>query len=391
MAVDAYNIKKYIKFGLLFLAVLIGVVTVWVSNSLVRKLETEERKKMELWARAIEIVSDPETDLNADLEFHSEVIKSNTTIPAILVDEKGNILRSINLDPVKGKSNAYLKEKIKEFASERNPIAIPIGDNMEHKAYYGNSTVLQQLSRFPYFILGVVAMFILVAYFAFNFSRRAEQNQVWVGLAKETAHQLGTPISSLMGWIEFIDDSATDLPANATGEMRKDISRLNIITERFSKIGSTPELQPVSMNEALRNTIDYMRRRVGKNVVFDVQIPESEMVCGLNYNLFGWVIENLIKNSIDAMDGLGILQFSMRKRNNKIVIDITDSGKGIPRNKFKTVFKPGYTTKKRGWGLGLSLAKRIIHNYHNGQIFVKDSVLGQGTTFRIILNEIVKQ
>lgn len=385
---NAYDLKKYIKFTLLCIAVVIGVVTLYVSRNLVKKLEVEEQKKMYLWARAIEIISDPETDPNADLEFHSEVIKSNTTIPAILVDDREEVLRDINLDSSKRKSKTYLKKKIAEFAAERNPIIIKVSKNLVHKAYYGNSTVLIQLRRFPYFILGVVSMFIMVAYFAFSFSRRAEQNQVWVGLAKETAHQLGTPISSLMGWIEFVDESIEEVPANATMEMRKDIDRLNIITERFSKIGSMPELKPLIVNEVLKQTIDYMRRRVGKNVVFDVQIPDEEMSCGINYNLFGWVIENLIKNSIDAMDGLGILVFKLTSRNNKVIIDITDSGKGIPRNKFKTVFKPGYTTKKRGWGLGLSLARRIIVNYHRGQIFVKDSIPGQSTTFRIILNRI---
>lgn len=385
---NAYDLKKYIKFALLCIAVIIGVVTLYVSRNLVKKLEIEEQKKMYLWARAIEIISDPETDPNADLEFHSEVIKSNTTIPAILVDDKGTVLRDINLDSMKRRSKNYLQKKIAEFAAERNPIIIPVGEKLVHKAYYGNSTVLIQLRRFPYFILGVVAMFIMVAYFAFSFSRRAEQNQVWVGLAKETAHQLGTPISSLMGWIEFVDESIEEVPANATMEMRKDIDRLNIITERFSKIGSMPELKPLVINEVLTQTIDYMRRRVGKNVVFDLQIPTEPMACGINYNLFGWVIENLIKNSIDAMNGLGILVFKLTSKNNKIIIDITDSGKGIPRNKFKTVFKPGYTTKKRGWGLGLSLARRIIVNYHQGQIFVKESMPGQGTTFRIILNRI---
>lgn len=386
---NAYDLKKYIKFALLVVAFVIGIVTLYVSRNLVKKLEIEEQKKMYQWARAIEIISDPEMDPNADLEFHSEVIKSNTTIPAILVDENGLVLRDINLDSSRRKSANYLKEKIAEFASERNPIIINIGSNLTHKAYYGNSSVLIQLRRFPYFILGVVGVFILVAYFAFSFSRSAEQNQVWVGLAKETAHQLGTPISSLMGWIEFVDETMEEIPANATMEMRKDIERLNIITERFSKIGSTPELKPLIVNEALRQTIDYMRRRVGKNVVFDVQIPAEEMNCGINYNLFGWVIENLIKNSIDAMDGLGILVFTMTSKNNKVIIDVTDSGKGIPRNKFQTVFKPGYTTKKRGWGLGLSLARRIIVNYHKGQIFVKESIPGQSTTFRIILNRIL--
>jgi signal transduction histidine kinase len=234
-------------------------------------------------------------------------------------------------------------------------------------------------------VLGVVALFILVSYFAFSVSRRAEENQVWVGLAKETAHQLGTPISSLMGWVDVIEMG--EMPENAGDEMRKDIRRLQIITERFSKIGSEPILKRVELNHTLQLAVDYMKTRSGKGVHFDIQPTDAPVYVMLNLNLFDWVIENLTKNSIDAMEGVGELKYIIRKKSGKIILDVTDTGKGIPRNRFKSVFKPGYTTKRRGWGLGLSLAKRIINDYHRGLIYVKESAPGVRTTMRIILNE----
>jgi signal transduction histidine kinase len=281
----------------------------------------------------------------------------------------------------------YLEKKKQEFAEENDPIPIPVADGVVHKVFYGESSVLKQLRYYPYVVLGVVALFILVSYFAFSFSRRAEENQVWVGLAKETAHQLGTPISSLMGWVDVIEMG--EMPENAGDEMRKDIRRLQIITERFSKIGSEPILKRVELNQTLQLAVDYMKTRSGKGVHFDIQPADGPVYVMLNLNLFDWVIENLTKNSIDAMEGAGELKYSIRKKADKIILDVTDTGKGIPRNRFKSVFKPGYTTKRRGWGLGLSLARRIINDYHLGQIYVKESTPGVRTTMRIILNEAV--
>jgi signal transduction histidine kinase len=252
-----------------------------------------------------------------------------------------------------------------------------------YKVYYGKSTVLKQLAYYPYVVLGIVALFMLVSYFAFSYATKSEQNQVWVGLAKETAHQLGTPISSLMGWVECLEMDV--IPENAPVEMRKDLDRLKIITERFSKIGSEPILEEVELNQVLRDSINYMQTRSGLNVHFDIQLANQNVYSKINVNLFNWVVENLIKNSIDAMEGRGELLFKVYFRNQKVIIDFIDNGKGIQRNQMTDIFKPGFTTKKRGWGLGLSLAKRIIEDYHKGQIFVKDSNPFVQTTFRIIL------
>lgn len=382
---NSYEIKKFVKIILLLLAIFIGGLTLYFSQQLAQKVAKEEKKKIATWAKAVKNSGDPEVD-DANLTFYLELIQDNTTIPAIVVDENGKITQQhINLDKSQLKNPGYLERKREQFAGENEPIPIPIAAGVVHKVYYGESTVLKQLRYYPYVVLGVVALFILVSYFAFSVSRRAEENQVWVGLAKETAHQLGTPISSLMGWVEVIEMG--EMPENASDEMRKDIRRLQIITERFSKIGSEPILKKVELNQTLQHSVGYMKTRSGKGIHFDIQPPEGPVYVMLNLNLFDWVIENLTKNSIDAMDGAGNLTYRIQAKSGKITLDVTDTGKGIPRNHFKSVFKPGFTTKRRGWGLGLSLAKRIINDYHRGQIFVKESQPGVGTTMRIVLDE----
>jgi nitrogen-specific signal transduction histidine kinase len=383
---NSYEVKKFIKIILLLLAIFIGGLTLYFSQQLAQKVAQEEKKKIATWAKAVKISGDPEVD-EANLTFYLELIQDNTTIPAIVVDEKGRITQQfINLDKNQLEKSGYLEKKRQEFAEENEPIPIPIAEGIVYRVYYGESSVLKQLRYYPYVVLGVVALFILVSYFAFSVSRRAEENQVWVGLAKETAHQLGTPISSLMGWVDVIEMG--EMPENAGDEMRKDIRRLQIITERFSKIGSEPILKKVELNQTLKQSVEYMKTRSGKGVHFDIQSTEPVFVM-LNLNLFDWVIENLTKNSIDAMEGAGNLTYKIRSKAGKISLDVMDTGKGIPRNHFKSVFKPGFTTKRRGWGLGLSLAKRIINDYHRGQIFVKESQPGVGTTMRILLNEAV--
>lgn len=382
---NAFEIKRMIKIILLLLALLISIVTLFLSQRLVNKIAAEETKKMEIWADAEHILSDPDSE--GDLGFHLKIIQSNTTIPAILVSETGRVIQHINLlreGSKKRLSDQELLDKIDEFKSENEPIDIPIDEKTHYKVFYGKSTVLKQLEYYPYVVLAIVALFMLVSYVAFSYSTRSEQNQVWVGLAKETAHQLGTPISSLMGWIECLEMEI--IPENAPVEMRKDIDRLKIITERFSKIGSEPVLEAVEFNSVLRDSITYMQTRSGANVHFDLNLLSEPVFVSLNVNLFNWVVENLIKNSIDAMEGRGNLAFHVVKKNDKLVVDFTDNGKGIPRNQMKNIFKPGFTTKRRGWGLGLSLAKRIIEDYHRGQIFVKESIPQVKTTFRIILN-----
>ena len=383
---NSYEVKKFIKIILLLLAIFIGGLTLYFSQQLAQKVAQEEKKKIATWAKAVKISGDPEVN-ESNLTFYLELIQDNTTIPAIVVDEKGRITQQfINLDKNQLEKSGYLEKKRQEFAEENEPIPIPIAEGIVYRVYYGESSVLKQLRYYPYVVLGVVALFILVSYFAFSVSRRAEENQVWVGLAKETAHQLGTPISSLMGWVDVIEMG--EMPENAGDEMRKDIRRLQIITERFSKIGSEPILKKVELNQTLKQSVEYMKTRSGKGVHFDIQSTEPVFVM-LNLNLFDWVIENLTKNSIDAMEGAGNLTYKIRSKAGKISLDVMDTGKGIPRNHFKSVFKPGFTTKRRGWGLGLSLAKRIINDYHRGQIFVKESQPGVGTTMRILLNEAV--
>lgn len=381
---NSYEIKKYLKIILLLLAIFIGGLTLFFSQKLAKRVAQEEKKKVRTWAKAVKISGDPAVD-DANLNFYLELIQDNTTIPAIVVDENNQITNQfINLDKEMLNKRGYLEEKKNEFAEENEPIPIPIAKGIVHKVYYGESSVLKQLRYYPFVVLGVVALFILVSYFAFSFSRRAEENQIWVGLAKETAHQLGTPISSLMGWVDVIEMG--EMPENASDEMRKDIRRLQIITERFSKIGSEPILKKVELNEALTQSVDYMKTRSGKRVNFEINTTQPVFAM-LNQNLFDWVIENLTKNSIDAMEGQGDLKYTIQKKAGRVVLDISDTGKGIPRNRFKSIFKPGYTTKRRGWGLGLSLAKRIINDYHQGQIFVQESSPNVKTTIRIVLNE----
>ena len=380
--INAYELRRFIKVILLLLAVLISILTLFLSQRLVQKIAVEETKKMEIWADAERVLSDPNSE--GDLGFHLKIVQSNETIPAILVSESDRIIQYINLtEKEQIISESKLKEKIAEFAAEHDPILIPIDENTVFRVYYGKSSVLRQLEYYPYVVLAIVALFVFVSYSAFSFSTRSEQNQVWVGLAKETAHQLGTPISSLMGWVECIENDI--IPDNAADEMKKDIDRLQIITERFSKIGSTPVLEIANVNLVLETSLKYLSNRISNSVDFQWKLYPKPVMVNINVNLFNWVIENVVKNSVDAMEGKGSLRVEVNCRNNLAFIDVIDNGKGIPRNQTKDIFKPGFTTKKRGWGLGLSLAKRIVEDYHKGQIFVKESHAFDKTVIRIIL------
>ena len=383
--VNIYESRRFIKVILMLLALIISIITLYLSQRLVVKIAGEEKKKMEMWAEAESILTDPNSE--GDLGFQLRVVQSNTTIPAILVDDKGVILEFVNIDTGgRTRVEQYLSAKLEEFKIENEAIVVPVDKDVDFKVYYGSSTVLTQLQYYPYVVLGIVALFMFVSYVAFSYSTRSEQDKVWVGLAKETAHQLGTPISSLMGWVQVME--LGDLPEGAPMEMRKDIDRLNIITERFSKIGSDPVLETLNLNEVMFESIEYMKNRSGKGVVFESEFWKSDVLCRINRNLFHWVIENLIKNSIDAMEGEGVLKCSVKLIKNKAVVDITDSGKGVSRDQMKSIFKPGFTTKKRGWGLGLSLAKRIITDYHRGNIYVKSSVPFEHTTMRIVISAV---
>ena len=382
---NIYDARQKGKLIFLLISVLLIGGVLYVSNDLVEDLSIEERKKMEIWAEATRELASDKTEMSMELIL--KVIQSNTSIPAIIVDDTGEINQYLNLNLPETDTEKYLQEKLEQLKSKSNLIEINLGDEEKQYLYYDDSILLKRLSLYPYVQLGVMVLFVLIVYFALISTKRAEQNKVWVGLSKETAHQLGTPISSLMAWMDLLESSGVD--SSLLSDMNKDVNRLSVIAERFSKIGSKPEMELIYVNEVLENATEYMRRRVSDKVLITTHLPsdaEGAMVC---LSLFEWVIENLCKNAVDAMNGEGRIDVYMTSEKQQIYIDIKDTGKGIARKNFKTVFNPGYTTKKRGWGLGLTLAKRIIEDYHAGRIYVKDSEVGKGTTFRIELKRVV--
>lgn len=378
-----YDQKIWWKRVLFIIAVCIGLFSLWYTQKLVEKLAHEEEKKVLMWANATKQLVKAE----GDFTFLLDIIKDNETIPVILVDDRGQIIAHRNLDSSKADNPAYLQQQLALMVEQHEPIPILYDEanNRNNFLYYKNSLILTQLKEYPYYQLSIIAIFILVAYLAFSSSRRAEQNQVWVGMSKETAHQLGTPISSLMGWINLIRDTPKEAQEELLVELEKDVKRLELITERFSKIGSAPKLDSTVVDAILEESIQYLQMRTSNRVQFTLIRNDDELTAQMNVPLFEWVIENICKNAIDAMNGEGSITMQTHAEGDSVVIDITDTGKGIPASKLKTVFKPGYTTKKRGWGLGLSLAKRIIEEYHRGKIFVKQSEVNKGTTFRIVL------
>lgn len=382
---NIYDARQKGKLIFLLISVLLIGGVLYVSNDLVEDLSIEERKKMEIWAEATRELASDKTEMSMELIL--KVIQSNTSIPAIIVDDTGEINQYLNLNLPETDTEKYLQEKLEQLKSKSNLIEINLGDEEKQYLYYDDSILLKRLSLYPYVQLGVMVLFVLIVYFALISTKKAEQNKVWVGLSKETAHQLGTPISSLMAWMDLLESSGVD--SSLLSDMNKDVNRLSVIAERFSKIGSKPEMELIYVNEVLENATEYIRRRVSDKVLITTHLPsdaEGAMVC---LSLFEWVIENLCKNAVDAMNGEGRIDVYMTSEKQQIYIDIKDTGKGIARKNFKTVFNPGYTTKKRGWGLGLTLAKRIIEDYHAGRIYVKDSEVGKGTTFRIELKRVV--
>jgi nitrogen-specific signal transduction histidine kinase len=384
--VKIYRKKRQWKFLLVLFAILIGGLSLWYTNNLMEKLSLEEHKRIELWAQATQelINSDPEQDVS----FLFEVLRNNETIPVILVDMEDNVISYRNLDTVMMEESEYRKNKLDEFKNNnKEHFVIKTDDGTElNKIYYSDSNLLRKLHYYPYFQLGIVFLFILVSYFAFSVSRRAEQDQVWLGMSKETAHQLGTPISSLMAWLEILRETRND-PV-LIEELEKDIRRLEKITARFSKIGSQPQLESQNLFEILNNSVNYIKSRVPKTIEITTVFPENETIfIPINAELFEWVIENICKNAVDAIGEKGKIIVSAGSSQGAVFIDISDNGKGIPKAHHKTVFNPGYTTKNRGWGLGLSLAKRIVEQYHRGKVFVKHSEPGIGTTFRIVFKK----
>jgi nitrogen-specific signal transduction histidine kinase len=377
---NSYQIKRYYKLALLVFAFAIGFISLWYTNRLVNNLAEEERQKARIWADATERLAS--TSCTEDIDFLLSVVQANTTIPVILTDEENVVINHRNVDSSIVESDQKMRELIAEMADENPPIIVNYVDDESIKIYYRHSTILTKLSIYPFFQLGVIGLFLLVSYLAFSSSRRSEQNQVWVGMSKETAHQLGTPISSLMAWVDLIKESPDTPMDEILPEMEKDLGRLQLITERFSKIGSEPDRKEIPVGPVLENTINYLRTRSSSRVDFDIQIASSDIKASINEPLFAWVIENLTKNAIDAMTGQGKITYTVFETDSAVYIDVADTGKGIPSSDVKNIFKPGFTTKKRGWGLGLSLVKRIVENYHHGVIHVKESN-SQGTTFRI--------
>jgi two-component sensor histidine kinase len=375
-----YELSRHFKTVFIVVGAAIMIASTLFTNRLATALSKEEQKKIEIWAEATRQLMSAE---DSNIEFTLSIIEDNTTIPVIIVDENDQLLDSRNLKIPNNADEAFYKKEIARLKSKHKAIEIDLGETSQY-IYYDDSLLLKQLYYFPYIQFGVIIVFLLIAFFAFSGTKKAEQNRVWVGLSKETAHQLGTPISSLLAWVDLL--KARHEEDKMIGEMAKDVNRLRIIAERFSKIGSAPDLQLVSLNDTMQNAVQYMTNRTSQKVAINCHFEdENPLFVKLNVPLFEWVIENLCKNAIDAMDGIGKIDIEVSQKEKDIVIDVTDNGKGIEKNKFKTIFSPGFTTKKRGWGLGLSLVKRIIEEYNQGKIFVKSSEINVGTTFRIIL------
>lgn len=375
---------RRIKVILVITAVIIAVASLYISHRLVKDLSMEERLRMEVWAEAMRAFST--ADENMDLNLVLKVLNANNTIPVIVADTAGNIQTYRNIDIPAKDSVAYLNAELESFKEGGSVIRMDLSSGADYiDVYYKDSLMLMRLSVYPYVQLGVVLIFVLVAIFALLSSKKAEQNKVWVGLSKETAHQLGTPISSLMAWTELLRN---EYPSDSLIPcMAEDVARLQMIANRFSKIGSAPEMEKVDLRILLKEVTEYMARRTSDKVKIQTKLPSDSVIILLNSSLFGWVIENLCKNAIDAMNGVGQIIITVTDSTNRWYIDVEDTGKGIIKSKHQTIFTPGYTTKKRGWGLGLSLARRIVEEYHSGRIYVKQSELNKGTVFRIELKK----
>lgn len=396
------NVPSLCRHGkILFLIASIIIVAAFLlfSNSLAKGVAEQERIRMQIWADATRQIASAETSAGGDasgsnLDFLLEIIETNTSIPVILTDDAGKILMQRNFDlpeTAVGPDSLYISPanaiflagKLDELRRTGHVIHIMIAPSTLQHLYYQDSRLLRALSIYPYIMIAMMAAFVAIVYFAVSSSKRAEQNMVWVGLSKETAHQLGTPISSLMAWIEILRESGTD--SEITEEMDKDVQRLETIASRFSKIGSQPAMELADLREVVGAAADYMLTRISSNIALQVNLPAGAAMANVSPPLLQWVMENLIKNAVDAMDGRGRIDIAMKTRNETAIISVTDTGRGIPHKDFKRVFRPGHTTKQRGWGLGLTLAKRIVEHYHGGRIFVSSSSPGIATTFEINL------
>lgn len=388
-----YQKKNTLKVVVLIVATVIAAGSIYYTNTLVNELKEREKSFVSLYANTIEMVANQEGD-DIPFLFH-ELIVPNNNIPVVLTNSFGDYLQHRNLDIDnydEEKKKRIIEEELEEMRAAYEPIEIVLRNpntgmvSGYQFVYYKNSFLLTQLQYYPIVQLSIIGVFVLLTYTVFSYSRRAEQNRVWIGMAKETAHQLGTPLSSLMAWMEFFRSDPERYDPAIIKELDKDINRLEMITARFSSIGSVPTLKKEDLGEVLRTTISYLEKRISTKVKIKVPQADVRVEAMINRPLFEWVIENICKNSVDAMAGVGSISIDLGTDKNRAYIDITDTGKGIAKSKINQVFAPGYTTKKRGWGLGLSLAQRIIENYHEGKIFVKNSEVEVGTTFRIVLN-----
>ncbi len=375
-----FTSRQLVKYALMAVATAIALVSLLFSNTLVKGLAKEERNKIEIWAAATELLA--QSDESNDMNLVLRILQSNKTIPVILHDKISDTFFANNIKLPEKDTHGFLLKKTGEFAEKHDPIVL---EQLNQSVYYDDSYILKRLQVYPYVQLLAISVFIALAFFALMSSQKSQQNKVWAGLSKETAHQLGTPISSLIAWTEYLKQKRVD-PV-LIDEMDKDVHRLEVIAERFSKIGSVSDIKPVVLQDAVRQSVAYLQNRISGKVRLIFDFPESSAMVQLNESLFSWVIENLTKNAVDAMGGEGIITYSMGEKGRHCFLDISDTGKGVSKSKFNRIFQPGFTTKERGWGLGLSLVKRIVENYHGGKIFVKHSELGKGTTFRILLRK----
>ena len=369
----------------IFISLIIVSLILWNTYIFFQKFKEDERAKMEIFASAIEefAIND---DLDADFNLETKVFEKIKNIPMILTDKNGNILDSRNIDTLKTRNKNYLKNQLILMKGENDPIEINYLQNEKQFVYYGNSDLLNKLTYYPLALVLILVLFLSVVYLFYSSNKASETNRLWTGMAKETAHQIGTPLSSLLGWIAILKTENVD--ETYIQEIEKDVDRLNTIANRFSKIGSVPELKKQNIVAISKEAFDYFESRSSKQVSFSFVTSNNEIYTNLNTELFGWVIENLIKNAIDAMLGKGVLKLSIENSTKKVKITISDTGKGMPKKLFRQIFKPGFTTKKRGWGLGLSLSKRIVEDYHKGKIFVQKSEIGKGTTFEVMLEKV---
>jgi K+-sensing histidine kinase KdpD len=373
---------------LALIAILIVSGTIIYSQYLAKKIAREEKQKVEEWVKAGQsLISSPE---NSDTRLASFILTENKSVPIIWTNERDSILEYVNLDSAKAaQSKSYVEKKLSQFKSlHSKPIEWidPNDSTRVNRYYYGESKLLNEVRYYPIVQLCIVVLFIIITFLSLRSSYRSVQNQVWTGMAKETAHQLGTPVSSLEGWVEMLKE--TKGTEKIVQELEKDVDRLRLVSDRFGKIGSTPQLEDIDLVKQISNMVDYMRKRAAGKIVFSININGPQQIpAKVSAPLFDWVIENLLKNALDSMEGKGSIGVGITDERNTVTIDITDTGKGISKQNIARVFKPGFTTKKRGWGLGLSLSRRIIQQYHKGEIFVKQSEIGKGTTFRIVLKK----